>query len=118
MNVYTTFANIGSLGLTEFIPFLVLFILLVSLLKYLPGKPWIIFIAIVGQVFGLVTANFIPGIKPKLLIDVYPEMKNPSLVDFSYMSNDKISFMVVIVGALKVSFVAVLETLISARIAD
>jgi len=44
-------------------------------------------------------------------------MNDPSLMDFSYMTND-IPFSTVMIGSFEVAFVAVLETLISARIAD
>jgi len=56
------------------------------------------------------------------LRDEYPDMqKSVSLVDFStYMSYDFAKFGVgpIVAGSFKVAFVAVLETLISARIAD
>jgi ABC-type antimicrobial peptide transport system permease subunit len=86
--------------------------------KYLPGRPWIILIALLGIIYGVVMAKFIPSLKPTLLLDVYPEMgKSISLISFSYWNN-QIPISNIIVGSLKVSFVAVLETLISARIAD
>lgn len=86
--------------------------------KYLPGRPWIILIALLGIAYGFVMTKFIPSLKPALLLDRYPAMgKSISLFDFSYLDN-QIPITNIIVGALKVSFVAVLETLISARIAD
>lgn len=54
-----------------------------------------------------------------LLRDKYAAMKHPvKLVSFQYQEDMQIPFMNVFIGAAKVAFVAVLETLISARIAD
>ena len=89
-----------------------------SLSKYLPGRPWIILIAILGIIYGFLMTKFVPSFKPTLLLDKYPEMgKSISIFDFSYWNN-QIPIQNIIVGSLKVSFVAALETLISARIAD
>lgn len=105
--------------MVEFVPFLVMYIMLMTLLKKLPGKPWIIFIAIVGMIYGFVTSLAFKNIKPLLLKDKYPEMKSPAIWDFEWMSNKKnIRFWDVLIGSAEVSFVAVLETLISGRIAD
>jgi len=110
--------NLGSTKGVEFIPFLIFFGVLMYLSKYLPGRPWIILIALLGIVYGFVMKQFIPSLKPTLLIDKYSDMgASIKLFNFSYLNN-QISITNIIVGALKVSFVAVLETLISARIAD
>ena len=55
--------------------------------------------------------------QPFLLREAYPAMLEPSIYDFSYITNT-IPLSVIIIGSAKVAFVAVLETLISARIAD
>ena len=90
-----------------------------SLMKYFPGNPWIIFIALVGMIYGYITVNFINDIKPLILRDKYPKMVTPLLYDFSWMENKKnIPFAHILIGSAEVAFVAVLETLISARIAD
>jgi len=90
-----------------------------SLMKYFPGKPWIIFIALVGMIYGYITVNFISGIKPLILKDKYPTMVHPKLFDFTWMENkNKIPLSHILIGSAEVAFVAVLETLISARIAD
>jgi len=116
-NVGETFSNIGSTDPIEFVPFFVLFVALITLLKKFPKQPWIIYIAIVGMIYGFVTATWIESIKPFILKDAYPAMNEPSLYDFGFWDND-IPFTNVMKGAFEVSFVAVLETLISARIAD
>ena len=90
------------------------------LAKYRPGKPWIILIAFLGILYGYIMTKFLTSFKPTLLLDKYPEMGqggSVEIISFKYMNN-KIPISNIIVGALKVTFVAVLETLISARIAD
>jgi hypothetical protein len=46
--------NLGSTKGVEFVPFLIFFGVLMYLSKYLPGKPWIILIALLGIVYGFV----------------------------------------------------------------
>lgn len=118
MNVYTSFKNFGSLKFAEFIPFLFMFATLFTLARRFPGKPWIILIALIGMTYGVLTSFAIPSIKPTLLKDVYPTMAEGQIIDFSYIKSDKVTAEAVLYGSLEVAFVAVLETLISARIAD
>lgn len=94
-------------------------------MKFKPGKPWIIVIAVLGNLYGIVTNKIITGARPLLLQDKYPEMDKygADIINFGYMSapfatGAKITAVGVIMGSFKVAFVAVLETLISARIAD
>jgi len=51
--------------------------MLMSLMKIFPGKPWIIFIALVGMIYGFITAVFFKEIKPLLLKDKYVAMTHP-----------------------------------------
>jgi MFS superfamily sulfate permease-like transporter len=119
MNIYNTFKNIGDSSPSEFVPFLILYLMLMSLMKFFPGKPWIIFIALVGMIYGYITVNFINEIKPLILRDKYPTMVKPKLFDFGWMENkNNIPMSHILIGSAEVAFVAVLETLISARIAD
>ena len=118
-NVKETFSHAGDLDIKEFIPFLIMYLSLMWLLKNLPGRPWIIVIALAGMIYGFLTSMIAPSIRPTLLRDLYPAMLHPSLIDFGYWSEgSKIPTSNVVIGAIQVSFVAVLETLISARIAD
>ena len=87
VNFMNTMTSLDKINFTEFAPFLVLFISLFFLLKKAPSKPWIVVIAIVGMCYGYITAHFIEGIKPKLLKDMFPEMMNPQLIDFTYTSS-------------------------------
>jgi hypothetical protein len=48
------------LSVKDFAPFLVFFITLFSLMKFLPGKPWIVPIAFVGCIYGGVMAAIYP----------------------------------------------------------
>lgn len=118
MNVFTSIKNVGSLKWNEFIPFLIMFGTLFTLARKRPGKPWIILIAVVGMIYGLFTSHVTPSIKPTLLKDAYPGMEEGKLFDFSYLKSETVTLVAVVYGSLEVAFVAVLETLISARIAD
>jgi MFS superfamily sulfate permease-like transporter len=70
-NVYETFQHIGDLQANEFVPFLIMYLMLMTLMKVYPGKPWIIFIALVGMIYGFITSVFFKEIKPLLLKDKY-----------------------------------------------
>ena len=110
-----TFSNLDKLDLTAFVPFLLFFVCLFSLMKFFKGKPWIILIAILGCIYGYAVSG--TYMQPQLLREAYPAMLEPSIWNFDYFDND-IALSAIIVGSFKVAFVAVLETLISARIAD
>ena len=57
--------------------------------------------------------------KTTILANAYPEMlKNPSVMNTSFYNAKNLSTKILIIGSIKVTFIAVLETLISARIAD
>lgn len=112
---------IGETQMKEFLPFLIFFIALMALLMWKPAGPWIITVAILGCVYGWVTSTWIKDIRPVLMHDKYPTMADITkveLADFSYLEKFPDWSSGVFVGSLKVAFVAVLETLISARIAD
>jgi SulP family sulfate permease len=114
-NLYETFSNIDQLDFKAFLPFLLFFAVLFILAKFYKGKPWIILIAICGCLYGYALKD--SDFKPLLLRDVYPEMLSPSIWKFDYFKNS-IPLANIISGSIKVAFVGVLETLISARIAD
>lgn len=145
--MYEVAIRAGDLLWGDFAVFLVLFAALMLLSKYLPGRPWIVLIAIIGVIYGSAISHWSPEDKPKLLGDLYPtltKLETSQLWQFSYWSPElpktpssgssdliflkkaaeeegtgfPIPLMAILLGSLKVSFVAVLETLISARIAD
>lgn len=79
--------NSGDVVFAEFIPFFLFFAMLFSLMKFLPGRPWIILIAIFGVIYGVLSEKVFPSFKPTLLKDKYPDMMGgASIVDFSYTS--------------------------------
>lgn len=138
MNVWETMKYSENLQMVEFAPFFIFFATLMYLSKYHPGKPWIVLIALIGVLYGFMTDKYLSesdptkgtNIKPKLLRDLYPTLSEKiTLWEFDYLSPTKdaiknpdgnfgIPPSQIIIGSCKVSFVAVLETLISARIAD
>ena len=83
-NVIETFSSLDKAASKEFVPFLVLLVLLWSLLKFKPGKPWIVMIAFIGMAYGFITATWFPSIKPFILKEAYPTMNDPQIVDFTY----------------------------------
>lgn len=104
--------------LTEFLPFLAFFVALMALLMWRPSGPWIITVAVLGCVYGYFAPD---DVRPMLLRDKYPSMADITkieLVSFEYLGKQPNWLDGVVLGSLKVAFVAVLETLISARIAD
>ena len=123
-NLLETFKNAGDAKATEWICFLCFFLPLVILSqrKPKPGQkrpPWIIFAAIIGVIFGYVSHHWYPKITPRLLKDQYPDMKESKIYDFTYLEAwGEIPISAIIIGSLKVSFVAVFETIISAIIAQ
>ena len=122
-NQSETFSNLDQLSWTAFVPFLAMFACLMTLLKKFPKHPWIILIALVGNIYGLIVVNYIPGIAPKCLVNLFPRMLEPSIASFEHFQRvdtegNTIPWSVIFTGAGEVAFVAVLETLISARIAD
>jgi len=115
----------------EFLVFLPLFVILMTLSKWKPAVPWIIVIAAIGIIYGVIMKEIMePDLDvkswkkyqstPVLLKNIYPSLSDKvTLGQFGYWSPKKaLSASAVIIGSLKVAFVAVLETLISARIAD
>lgn len=94
-------------------------------MKYFPGRPWIILIAALGNLYGIIMNKTDSSLRPLLLLDKYPSMEayGADIVNFGYMrapfrEENPIPFKNILFGAVEVAFVAVLETLISARIAD
>ena len=124
MNVGETFQNIDQAVWKDFFCFLPFFAVLMTLLRWKPSVPWIVIIAALGVIYGVIMEEVVGNIKytPVLLREIYPSLaQEVKLGQFGYWTPDPkktFTLMNVIVGALKVAFVAVLETLISARIAD
>jgi len=142
MNVNETFANIEYSQSNDYLAFLVFFIALFSLNLITPGRtinqdgsegplkakmPWLVIIALVGIIYGVVTFTYWPSIKPRLLSDSFPSMTEDKIYNFGYLDRtytnvegqiDIIPWSPIILGSLKVALVAIVETLISALIAQ
>jgi SulP family sulfate permease len=78
MNVEESIVHVGQLQYKEFLPFLVFFVALMYLLKYKPQIPWIIVVAFVGIIYGVIMKEVVGNkdIQPLLLMDLYPQMRN------------------------------------------
>jgi len=88
----------------EFFCFLPFFVVLMSLSKWKPAVPWIIVIASIGIIYGIIMRELVepdifygsdgkllpnpkPELTPLLLKDVYPSLSaEVKLADFSYWS--------------------------------
>ena len=95
--------------------------MLFTLVKKIPGKPWILVTAAVGIIWGIIVVESgAEEIRCVVLSDLYPDLKVTGfglLGDWSYWDNSY-PFGELFVASLKCPFVGVLECLISARIAD
>jgi len=58
----------------ELLPFLVFFVLLMSLMKWVPGRPWIVLVAVLGILYGWITKTWATTVAPTILLDIYPAM--------------------------------------------
>jgi hypothetical protein len=60
----------------EFLPFLVFFVILMSLLKWRPQYPWIIVVAALGMMYGVIMEKAVANesATPEMLKNIYPKM--------------------------------------------
>ena len=70
LNTYESFKSIEKFQASETVPFIVFFIVLFSLQKYLPGRPWVIPVSIVGILYGFFTQG--TDMRPTILADEFP----------------------------------------------
>jgi MFS superfamily sulfate permease-like transporter len=143
MNVYETFANIGDSKAADYLVFLIAFFAL-FFLNMIPQKrvinedgsqgvlkakmPWLVVIAFIGIIYGALAENYFPDIKPRLLQDNFPTLKDEPIATFDYLDRRYIDYDVnfqamipwsaIIIGSLKVALVAIIETQVSAVIAQ
>ena len=121
MNIGETFANLDLISWSDFAPFLVFFSMLFFLMKKFPGRPWMLVTAAVGIIWGvIVKEGEIDDLRCTLLADLYPTLGDTGfekLGSFDYWDNSY-PFIELVVAAVKCTFVGVLETLISAKLAD
>lgn len=129
-NVIETFEYIGESKKADYWVFIVFFALLFGLShlpvphyknadgskgKAKPKLPWLAVTALIGLIYGVITAWWIPSWKPILLVDAYPTVVTGGMFDFShYKQVANIPIGPVIFGSIKVAIVAIFETLVSA----
>lgn len=115
-NVWESLKGMGHTDPYSFLFFFINFVALFLLLRKWPNIPWAIIISGIGILFGfLSTKNIIP-LHLQTLYSKYGELKF-QLVKFPKI-NKSILDLSLITSSFGVAFIAILETLISARIAD
>lgn len=82
-------------------------------------KPWLVMIGFAGMIYGAVCSYWMPSIKPTLIIDAFPSVTTDNIFNFDHFGviGTTIPWSAVMIGSLKVAFVAIFETFISAMIA-
>lgn len=112
-NLGLIFENIKLFDPTTFFVFLAGVALLYFFSKMIPKIPSAIFLAPIGIAIGFLIANSKLPIETMLLNERYNDL---SFSLFSFLSNFTINRAILVTGA-SVAFIAILETLISAKIA-
>ncbi|KKP24231.1 MAG: hypothetical protein SZ59_C0002G0077 [candidate division TM6 bacterium GW2011_GWF2_28_16] len=112
-NVFESIKHINEGSLTAFSIFLFFAILLLILIKKLPKIPGAVIVSIIGIIIGfLSTYNYIP-IKLLTLNDRFSNLDPKLFLPFKLIFSIKF-----IIPAIIIALVSILETMISARIAD
>ena len=127
-NIFESLKNLSLINWSAFVPFIFGLGLLFLILKYKPKLPNSIILAILGIIFGYLSVHgFIPfhfetigtrypGINGNLFL--FPHISNLlSNYSFSLLSHFG-QLSLIIKASLVIAFVAILETLISAKTAD
>jgi len=72
------------------------------------------------MIYGAVCSYWFPSIKPTLIIDAFPSVTTDNIFNFDHFGviGTTIPWSAVMIGSLKVAFVAIFETFISAMIAQ
>lgn len=112
-NVFETFAHIGSFSPTAVIVFLTFLGGLFAFLKFLPRVPGAIVLAPIGILLGYLSSQGTIPLSIGTLGSKFPDMNAALFVMPSLTFNSGI-----VVAGLAVALVAILETMISAKIAD
>ncbi|MDD3793567.1 MAG: SulP family inorganic anion transporter [Candidatus Gracilibacteria bacterium] len=124
MNIYELFKNISSTNITSFVTFGLGLSFLIFCKKYFPKFPAVIVLTIIGIIIGiLVSKGMLPNML--LLVTKFPSLSF-SLVDFSFFTSIKIDSFSTFIDIIKslftislvVAIIAIIETIISARIAE
>jgi hypothetical protein len=77
-----------------------------------------VLIGFIGIIYGAVCSFWIPSIKPTLIIDAFPSVTTDSIFNFDHFGayGTTIPWSAIMIGSMKVAFVAIFETFISAMI--
>ncbi len=123
MNLVEIFNNLMSVNIYSLVIFSLWLVFLILSKKYFPKFPWVIFLTIIWIILWiLVDKWFFPDVL--LLVDKYPELKfalfdapffKISLTNFS-QALDIFKWLITI--SLVVTIIAIIETIISAKIAE
>jgi SulP family sulfate permease len=129
-NVGETFKHIGDSLYADYASFAIFFVILFCLNLIPPQKdatgrpkpktPWIVVIAAVGLIYGVICNKLFTKWNPVLIIDAFPTITEENIWNFGYFAaiGTTIPWTPIIIGSIKVAFVAIFETLISAMIAQ
>lgn len=115
-NMYDSFQHLGETNPYAFGLFFIQFIVLFFLVQKFPKIPWSIIITMIGILLGFLSNSELIPINISTLDNKYPGLEL-DLVKFPKFSTDQFNF-AVISYSFTITFIAILETLISARIAD
>jgi SulP family sulfate permease len=120
-NVWESLKHLGNTDWINFLIFTGVTAVYLLLIHKWPKAPWAILIAVLGIVLGIVQEKISGFHKLETLLSKYPEMDKGAgyMVVFPFAKFDKkyLTFDIVQGGA-AIAFIAILETLISAKIAD
>jgi MFS superfamily sulfate permease-like transporter len=116
--VYTTFENIEKVNFSPLVIGFSFVVLLLLLVRKWPKIPWICIFTVIGICAGAFWKSVFPDWSLPLLTDKFPNLSFEN-----YISNLDFGFSIVtdprfLQDLVPITFVAVLETLISAKIAD
>ncbi|HBS48487.1 TPA: hypothetical protein DEO28_01135 [Candidatus Dependentiae bacterium] len=113
VNVWESIKHIPQASLSSFIIFAIFLIALILLAKLIPKIPSSIIIFPIGIIFGYLTTKGIIPLTLQTLDTKFPDMKISLFIPHSFDFSPAL-----LIPALTVAIIAILETMISARLAD
>lgn len=112
-NVLTSFSHISEASFISLTLFLTALLALFFFKKFLPKLPGAIFIAPLGIILGLLAANNFLPLEIQTLGGLYPDMNFTLFLPHEFLITRNM-----LLPAVAIALVAILETMISAKIAD
>ncbi len=115
-NVIESFAHIGQTSMVAFVLFVIALVALIALKKYAPRIPGIIAVSIAGIGLGYAVQRGLVSLQIQTIASKFGAIPNriASMPQFSFGAFGRET----VIAALTIAVVAILETLISAKIAD